>query len=104
MTPLIEESQPFESRRWARLFQGLADPKRLQIINALRDGESSVGDLCRRLHLKQANASQHLAVLRERRLVQTRRDGQKIFYSLATPNIARAIDLLSDVDTAKPSS
>ncbi len=50
----------------ASVCKGLADPKRLLIINALRDGEMSVGEICEVLDLPQANVSQHLAIMRER--------------------------------------
>ena len=81
----------------AHICKGLADPKRLLILNALRDGERSVGDLCEELDLPQANVSQHLAVLRDRGLVATRRDGQRIFYSVSSPKIVMAMDLLREV-------
>ncbi len=81
----------------ASVCKGLADPKRLLIINALRDGELSVGELCTTLDLKQANVSQHLAILRDKGLVVTRRDGQRVYYSLSSPKIIEAVDLLREV-------
>jgi DNA-binding transcriptional ArsR family regulator len=81
----------------AHICKGLADPKRLLILNALRDGERSVTDLCAELDLPQANVSQHLAVLRERGLADTRRDGQRVFYSVTSPKIIAAMDLLREV-------
>lgn len=81
----------------AHICKGLADPKRLLILNALRDGERSVSDLVDELALPQANVSQHLAVLRERGLVETRRDGQRVFYSVTSDKIIRAMDLLREV-------
>lgn len=81
----------------ARVCKGIADPKRLLIINALRNGERSVMELCEWLHLPQANVSQHLAVLRDRGLVSTRRDAQRVFYSLTSMKIIEAIDLLREV-------
>lgn len=81
----------------AQICKGLADPKRLLILNALRDGERSVNDLCDELGLPQANVSQHLAVLRDRGLASTRRDGQRIFYSVSSPKIILAMDLLREV-------
>lgn len=81
----------------AQVCKGLADPKRLLILNALRDGERSVGDLQAELDLPQANVSQHLAVLRDRRLVEARRDGQRVFYSVSSPKIIQAMDLLREV-------
>ncbi len=82
---------------YAQICKGLADPKRLLILNALRDEEKSVTDLCEELELPQANVSQHLAVLRDRGLADTRRDGQRIYYSVASPKIIAAMDLLREV-------
>lgn len=81
----------------AHICKGLADPKRLLILNALRDGERSVSDLVDELALPQANVSQHLAVLRDRGLVETRRDGQRVFYSVTSVKIVQAMDLLREV-------
>ncbi|MEX0757374.1 MAG: metalloregulator ArsR/SmtB family transcription factor, partial [Acidimicrobiia bacterium] len=81
-------------RLHASVCKGLADPKRLLIINALRDGERSVTELCDVLGLPQTNVSQHLAVLREKDLVEVRRDGQWSYYSLTSPKIIEAMDLL----------
>jgi ArsR family transcriptional regulator len=84
-------------RLHASVCKGLADPKRLLIINALRDGERSVTQLCDVLGLPQANVSQHLAVLREKDLVEVRKDGQWSYYSLTSPKIIEAMDLLREV-------
>jgi ArsR family transcriptional regulator len=81
----------------ASVCKGLADPKRLLIINALRDGEMSVGEICEELELPQANVSQHLAIMRDRGLVNARKDGQFVFYSLTTMKIVEAVDLLRQV-------
>lgn len=81
----------------AHICKGLADPKRLMILNALRNGERSVTDICEELDLPQANVSQHLAVLRERGLAETRRDGQRVFYAVSSPKIIAAMDLLREV-------
>ncbi len=81
----------------AGICKGIADPKRLLIINALRDGERPVMDICDELALPQANVSQHLAVLRERRIVRTRREAQRVYYSLTSEKITQAIDLLREV-------
>lgn len=81
----------------ASICKGLADPKRLLLIDALRDGERSVSDLCDELELPQANVSQHLAVLREKGLVNARKEAQKVFYSVSSPKIVQAMDLLREV-------
>lgn len=81
----------------ASICQGLADPKRLSILDALRGGERSVGDLSDYLELPQPNVSQHLSVLREKGLVTARRDGQRVMYEVSTPKIFEALDLLRQV-------
>jgi ArsR family transcriptional regulator len=80
----------------ARVCKAIADPKRLLIINELRDRELSVGDICDALHFSQSNASQHLAVLRERGIVSARRSGSNVFYSLRSQKIVQAVDLLRE--------
>lgn len=88
----------------ARICRALADPKRLLIIDTLRHGEMSVGDICYQLDLPQSNVSQHLAILRNKGLVTSRRDAQWIYYSLASPKLIEALDLLHEVveDTTTP--
>ena len=81
----------------ASVCKGLADPKRLLIINALRDGEMAVSELCAALELPQANVSQHLAILRDKGLVLRRRDAQFVYYSLTSHKIIEAMDLLREV-------
>ncbi|HEY7753460.1 MAG TPA: metalloregulator ArsR/SmtB family transcription factor [Steroidobacteraceae bacterium] len=66
----------------AGLLKTLANPNRLQILCALRDGELSVGALNARIPLSQSALSQHLAVLRAEGLVRTRRESQTIYYAV----------------------
>ncbi len=80
----------------ADICRSLADPKRLMIISLLRDGEKSVGELTAGLGIRQANISQHLSILRAQGLVNTRREGATIFYSLRSPRIAQACDLVHE--------
>lgn len=81
-------------RLHASVCKGLADPKRLLIIDALRDGEMSVSGICDQLDLPQSNVSQHLGILRDKGLVTSRRDGQKVYYSLTSMKLVEAMDLL----------
>jgi DNA-binding transcriptional ArsR family regulator len=78
----------------ASVCKGLADPKRLILINALRDGERSVTELCDVTQIQQANASQHLAILKSKGLVTSRREGQRVYYRVTSPKINEALDLL----------
>ncbi len=81
----------------ASVCKGLADPKRLLIINALREGERTVSELVDELGIPQANVSQHLAVMRDKGLVRARKDGQWAHYSLTSRKIVDAMDLLREV-------
>lgn len=79
----------------ARVCKTLSHPKRLEIIELLRDGkERSVSEIAEKLGITKANVSQHLAVMRAQNIVKTRRDGITIFYSLANPKIIVAYDAL----------
>jgi ArsR family transcriptional regulator len=83
----------------AQICKALADAKRLLILNALRDTELTVGDLASSLELPQATVSQHLAILRQRSLVSSRRNGVNVFYKIANKKVIKAFDLLRDVMT-----
>ena len=77
-----------------RICKSIGDPKRLLIIQLLRDHELNVGEIAESLQISQSNASQHLGVLRDRGVVLTRREGTTIHYRLASPRIVEAIDLM----------
>jgi DNA-binding transcriptional ArsR family regulator len=66
------------------LLKAMSNERRLMILCQLATGESSVGDLERRVGLSQSALSQHLAVLRDKKLVATRREAQTIYYRLAS--------------------
>ena len=83
----------------ARVCKAIADAKRLLIINELRDGPRTVGELTSALGVPQANASQHLAILRDRGIVAARRSGSNIYYSLTSEKITEAVDLLYEFMT-----
>jgi len=79
------------------LLKSLANENRLTILCILAEGEASVGRLNERVSLSQSALSQHLAVLREQGLVQTRRESQTIFYRLAKTPALDVISLLYDI-------
>lgn len=79
------------------LLKGLANESRLMIMCVLSEGEVSVGQLNERIKLSQSALSQHLAVLREQGLVQTRRESQTIFYRLEETAAMTIIELLHEV-------
>ena len=80
-----------------RLLKALGNGNRLMILCLLVEGERSVGDLNARLDLSQPALSQHLKVLRDERLVDTRRDAQSIRYSLVPGPAQRILQTLHDV-------
>jgi ArsR family transcriptional regulator len=91
-------AMPNELRQFkADLFQALAHPTRIAIIEALRDGELSAGQIIARLGLEQANASQHLALLRARQIVVNRKEGNQVFYSLRHPALIQVLDILRNL-------
>jgi len=79
------------------LLKGLANESRLMIMCVLAEGEHSVGDLNKRIKLSQSALSQHLAVLRDQGMVNTRRESQTIYYRLADSPAMNVIGLLHDV-------
>ena len=81
----------------ATLCRALNDPKRLFILHALAQGPASVGDLADIVDATTANVSQHLAVLRERGLVDTKRDGLNIIYSLRYPELIDTVTQLRGI-------
>ena len=81
----------------ADICQVLANPKRLQIINLLKWGEYSVGALVQALGVPKANLSQHLAIMRQKGILATRREGTTIYYRLAVPHITEACEIMREV-------
>ena len=81
----------------AELCKTFSDPRRLIIIEELRDGEKSVGDLVRVLAISQGAVSRHLAILRDRGVVKTRRNGKNVYYRLADPKLITACDLVHEI-------
>src|SRR5581483_12086440 len=78
----------------AEIFQALAHPTRIAVLHELRDGELTVSDFVQRLSLEQSNLSQHLAVMRARRIVVGRKSGSQVFYSVRDPLIFELLDIM----------
>lgn len=81
----------------ARTIKALAHPTRLAILSLLREGEVCVCELEPTLELRQANISQHLAILRRANLVTSRREGLRILYRVTDRRVFKALDLLSSI-------
>ncbi|MCZ2147611.1 MAG: metalloregulator ArsR/SmtB family transcription factor [Bryobacterales bacterium] len=78
----------------SEIFQGLAHPTRIAIVELLREGELSAGQLIAKLGIEQANASQHLAVLRARQIVVKRKAGNQVYYSIRDHALIEILDIL----------
>ncbi len=88
----------------ARLLATLANAKRLMALCHLLQGEKSVGQLAELIDLAPTALSQHLARMRDLDLVATRRDGQTIFYRLASAEVAAILETLYRLYCAPASS
>jgi len=97
----VSELQENASKASA-LLKTMANEWRLLILCHLAEGEKSVGELEQLVDLNQSALSQHLAVLRRHRLVETRRAAQSIFYSLASDEAASVMGTLYDLYCSKP--
>lgn len=81
----------------AELCKIFTHPKRLEIIDHLRGGEKSVGELVDLSDIPQSNLSQHLAILRQSGIVATRREGINIYYRISHPKIFKACDIMREI-------
>lgn len=75
----------------ARLLRAMGHGARLRILCALVQGELPSGEIARQVGIREPAASQQLALLRAERLVDTRRKGQKVLYSVANPIVLRIL-------------
>ena len=90
--------------QFARIGKALASPQRLELLDLLAQGERTVEDLAREAALSIANASQHLRMLREARLVESRKAGLYVYYRLADPSVFelwRALCTVSETQLAE---
>lgn len=78
------------------LLKAIAHPKRLEILQLLRDQTLSVSQIQSMLDLPQANLSQHLQILRQNQILTCHKEGKQIFYSITHPNFIKTTDLLRD--------
>ena len=81
----------------AEMCKTISNPRRQAILDTIRSGEMTVSELIERTGISQANLSQHLAILRSKGVVRTRRDGNNIYYSISNMKIIEAYDLISEV-------
>jgi ArsR family transcriptional regulator, virulence genes transcriptional regulator len=96
-TDILDEAiHPLEAKaeEVSATLAAMANPKRLLVMCTLLAGEKSVGDLAEIVNLTPAALSQHLGKMRALRLVSTRRDGQTIYYSLASTEVQAVLETL----------
>ncbi len=87
--------------QFARIGKAVASPKRIELLDLLCQGERTVEGLAEAGRMGISNASAHLQVLRQARLVETRRDGVKVFYRLADQAVCRFFLALRDLAGAR---
>lgn len=83
----------------AEVCKTLASSKRLEIINALKDEEKNVTELVDILGIPKANVSQHLAVMRHKGVLKSRKEGVNVYYSISNPKVVMACTLMKEVLT-----
>jgi len=85
--------------------KNLTDPKRIEILNALKNKEKTVTELVARLGVSKANVSQHLTVMRHKGILATRREGVNIYYRVSNSKVIDVCSLMKEVlfehDTSK---
>lgn len=81
----------------AEISKTLAHPLRIALLHTLKDGEKTVNELVEILNASQSNISQHLALMRQRQMVKTRKNGSSVYYRVANPKISEACDIMREV-------
>ena len=93
----VATSSETDRQRAAAIGRALSDPKRLCVLEALSEGELSVGDLSTAARCQVPNMSQHLSVLRSAGLVTSRREGSTVYYRLSDPRVLEAYQLIQHI-------
>lgn len=81
----------------AEICKTLTNPKRIEILNVLKTEEKTVTELVTVLGASKANVSQHLAVMRHKGILSTRREGVNIYYRVSNPKVIEACTLMKEV-------
>ncbi len=81
----------------ALAMKSIAHPLRLKILCVLADGELSVQDIVDNVGTSQSNISQHLAILRDKGVLYTRKDANRVFYRIDDPRIIKLVSMMRDV-------
>ena len=81
----------------AEMCKVFSNPTRLEILNLLRNKELSVSELTEKSELSQVNVSQHLAIMKHKGIVSSKREGKNVYYRLTNPKIIKAFDIIREV-------
>jgi ArsR family transcriptional regulator len=95
MEPSVQQDRLFESQ--AAICKTFTNPWRLRIVDALGDGELTVSQLVEALGIPKSNVSQHLGIMREKGIVEFRREGGHVYYWLSNPKILLACRIMREV-------
>lgn len=95
MKTILTDKSIFEMQ--AEICKTLTNPKRIEILNTLRTEEKTVTELVAALGASKANVSQHLAVMRHKGILSTRRAGVNIYYRVSNPKVIEACSLMKEV-------
>ncbi len=94
---MLSESEPSLYKLQSEFCKVLTNPKRLEILHILEKGEKTVTELANITQLRQPNVSQHLSVMRRNRIINERREGKSVYYSLSNPRIIEACNLVRSI-------
>ncbi|WP_411293337.1 ArsR/SmtB family transcription factor [Thiohalomonas denitrificans] len=92
---LITRSEDID--RASRSLKAMSHPLRLKILCTLGDQEISVQDIVAQVGTSQSNISQHLAILRDKGILSSRKDANRVFYKVADSRTLRLIEMMRDV-------
>ncbi len=92
---ILTDKSIFEMQ--AEICKTLTNPKRIEILNVLKNEEKTVSELVAALGASKANVSQHLAVMRHKGILTTRREGVNIYYRVVNPKVIDACALMKEV-------
>jgi ArsR family transcriptional regulator len=81
----------------AEMCKVFTSPVRIEILNLLGEGKKSVSELVKLTGLTQPNISQHLHMMKEKKIVKTEKQGNIVYYSLANPKISKAFEIMKEI-------
>ena len=84
----------------AEFFKTLAHPARIRVLELLRDGDRTVGELIPEVGIEASHLSQQLGIMRRANLVQSRKDGAAVVYSVSNPMIFELLDVAKTILTS----